>query len=120
MSLTHIHRYTLIAAACFIGAPSRAQDAQPPVPAESVCTRLVEPKLTVPVSNETEFAAEVTIKDGKLAMQEILVVRGAGDRRTQRMILTALQDANMQLRCEGFTGKVTRRFVIPATPAEKS
>lgn len=120
MSLIPLHRYTLIAAACFMGAPSHAQDAQLPVPAESVCTRLVEPRVTMPVPTQAEFAATLTITDGKHSTSEILVVQGVGDRRTQRALISAVDVALRQLRCEGFTGKVTRRFVIPATPAEKS
>ncbi len=119
MSLTHLHRYSLIAATCLVGASSYAQDAQAPVPAETVCTRLVEPKVTMPVPTQAEFAATLTIADGKDTTIEILVVRGVQERRTQRALIHAVDVAMRQLRCEGFTGKVTRRFVIPATPAEK-
>lgn len=98
------------------GTPAFAQDTGAPVPADTVCMRLVEPKVIDPVPKEVEFAAVVTIKDGRPTGQEILVVRGSNDRRSQRALLSAVDFANRQLRCEGFNGKVTRRFVIPATP----
>jgi hypothetical protein len=80
----------------------------------------MEPRVTVPVPTQTEFAATLTITEGKHTTSEILVVQGARDRRTQRALISAVDTALRQLRCEGFTGKVTRRFVIPATPVDKS
>jgi hypothetical protein len=109
-----------LTAACLAVMPVFSQDIKAPVPADTVCTRLVEPKVTVPVPTQAEFSATVIIKDGTPAEHEILVVQGLQDRKTQRSLTTAIFEANRQLRCEGFTGKVTRRFVIPATPVDKS
>lgn len=106
----------LLTAACLATMPVFGQETGIQVPAETVCTRVVEPQITGPVPKEVEFAAVLTIKDGRPISSEITVVRGSNDRRSQRALLSAVEVANRQLRCEGFNGKVTRRFVIPATP----
>jgi len=110
---------TCFAAALIAGAlglTTAAYANGPAVPAETVCTSVPEPQFTGARETESVFEAELTLRNGRAVASTITVARGLKDRRAQRLVLSAIEGANYAMRCGDFTGKVSRRFVVPAAP----
>ena len=108
-----------IATALIAGAlgPSGAVHAsRPAVPAETVCTSVPEPQFTGVRETESVYEAELTLEQGRPVALSFKILQGLKDRRAQRAVIVALSDANRAMACGDFTGKVSRRHVVPATP----
>ncbi len=100
-----------------LGLTTAAHAKGPAVPAETVCESLPEPQFQGVRETESVYESEITIEQGRPVAQSIKVLRGLSDRRAQRAVLLTLSDANRAMKCGDFSGKVSRRHVVPASPA---
>ncbi len=89
----------------------------PAVPAETVCTSVPEPQFHGVRETESVYEAELRIEQGRPVAQSIKILQGLKDRRAQRAVVVALSDANRAMVCGDFSGTVSRRHVVPASPA---
>lgn len=104
----------LIAGALPLTTPAHANG--PAVPAETVCTSVPEPQFYGARETESVYEAELTLAQGRPVAQSFKIVRGLKDRRAQRSVIVSMEKANFAMVCGDFTGKVSRRFVVPAAP----
>ncbi len=100
-----------------LGLTTAAHAKGPAVPAETVCESVPEPQFYGTRETESVYEAELTLEQGRPMAQTFKIVRGLNDRRAQRSVIQALSDANRAMACGNFSGKVSRRHVVPASPA---
>lgn len=88
-------------------------DTSPAQAAHEVCSQLPEPQWPQGVVGDAEYEAFITLREGRAVAITTRVIRGVGDRRLQRELMMRMDHANRGLVCEGFTGRVSRRFALP-------
>jgi protein TonB len=95
-------------------APVAAPKPAGPVQVGIVCTERPKPENPVNLESDAEFTVVMTIANGKVVARQVTVKRGLTDRRAQRQLIAAIENATAQYRCGTFEGQATQDFLFRA------
>jgi len=83
-----------------------------PVNVRAVCTRMPQPELpSLNFSGQVTMVAKIGIQGGKVTTVEVGQIRGAPDRKAQRLLTQAVESAIREYQCAG-DAQAAQEFVF--------
>ena len=83
-----------------------------PVNIRAVCTKMPQPELpSLNFTGQVSMVAKISIQGGKVGAVEVSQIRGAPDRKAQRLLVQAVESAIREYQCAG-DAQAAQEFVF--------